>query len=233
MRVLLADDHALFRAGFRLVLHGLLGEATEVLEAADFPETVNVLRTTDKVDLVFCDLYMGDVDRFVGLTNVIRYSGGAPVIVLSASEQAQDVRYSIRAGARAYVFKHEDLEVLRHVVELVIAGRVYAPVEALGAAPPPSILARGGEDGLSAIQPMIADLSDRQRMIVSLLGKGLSNKEIARALSIAEGTVKSQLRAIYRRLGVRNRTEAALLLNRPRERAKSNRPSDPLEVVRA
>ena len=231
MRVVLADDHALFRAGFRLLLIELFGEATEIVAAGDFPQAVEILRATQKVDLVFCDLHMGGMDRFAGLAEVVRHSGEAPVIVLSASEQAQDVRNCIGAGARAYVSKHEDFPVLHHVVELAMAGRVYAPVEALGAAPPTQPLVSRAEDAPPDVQPALAGLSARQRMIVSLLGRGLSNKEIARALSIAEGTVKSQLRAIYRRLAVRNRTEAALLLNRPRDARKSGPAPDRLTVV--
>ena len=231
MRIVLADDQALFRAGFRLLLIEFFGEATEIVVAGDFPQTIDVLRETQKVDLVFCDLLMGGMDRFAGLAEVIRHSGGAPVIVLSASEQPQDVRNSIGAGARAYVSKHEDFPVLHHVVELAMAGRVYAPVEALGAAPPtPAVVSKAG-DGAPDAPPVLAGLSARQRMIVSLLGTGLSNKEIARALSIAEGTVKSQLRAIYRRLAVRNRTEAALLLNRPRDARKTGPAADQLTVA--
>lgn len=226
MRVLLADDHSLFRAGFRLVLLKLLGETTVFLEAGDYAQTLELLRLPDKVDLIFCDLYMPGMDRFAGLTDVVRHAGTAPVIVLSASEHAQDVRDCIRIGARAYVFKHEDPTVLHHVLELAMAGRVYAPVEALGAEPSPPVPVLRAEEALLADHPAIIGLTARQRTIVSLVGKGLSNKEIARALLIAEGTVKSQLRAIYRRLGVRNRTEAALLLNRGGVRKRSSSPPD-------
>ena len=233
MRVVLADDQALFRAGFQRLLIELFGKETEFLVAGDFPQAVDVVSTANGLDLVFCDLEMGGMERLAGLTDVISHSGGAPVIVLSASERAEDVRNCIAAGARAYVSKHEDFPVLHHVVELAMAGRVYAPVEALGAGPSSPGLGPRTGDGSSDSQPVINGLSARQRMVVSLLGRGLSNKEIARALSVAEGTVKSQLRAIYRRLGVRNRTEAALLLNRPREAKKSDAAGDRLTVVGA
>ena len=216
MRIVVADDHALFRAGFRLVLIQLLGDATDVLETSDFPQTLDLIQQTDELDLIFCDLYMPGLEPLVGLREVIRHARGIPVIVLSASEQAQDVRECIRAGARAYLFKHEDLTVLRHVTELAMVGRVYAPVEALGDDQDLPLHELRLNSGPLVNQLVTAGLSERQRVIVSLLGKGLSNKEIARSLSIAEGTVKSQLRAAYRRLGVRNRTEAALLLNRSR-----------------
>jgi DNA-binding NarL/FixJ family response regulator len=121
------------------------------------------------------------------------------------------VRSSIDCGARGYIFKHQSFEILQSALELVLAGGIYVPAEAFWAADSASQLP------VEAHQPAVSALSalsPRQTAIARLLADGMSNKEIARQLDVAEGTVKAQVKSIFRKLGVRNRTEAALFASR-------------------
>lgn len=205
MRIALADDHALFRAGLRSTLIESFGDAVEVSEAKDFDELAALLASGREFDLILCDLRMPGMDLGSGIRDLTARCPGTPLVMISASEEPADAWRSIEQGARGYILKSESLAVLQCAMELVLAGGVYAPAALLfDRRTPPKTQAAG-----SARNP-VPQLSARQRMIFECLVDGKPNKLIARELGIAEGTVKAQLRAVFRKLGVRNRTQAAL-----------------------
>ena len=222
MRIIVADDHTLFRAGLRLVLKEVFGAETEVFEAENLAGLMAFLRDEPRADLVISDLFTTADDPFAALRAAIEGANGVPVIIVSASQDREDVLRAMRCGASGYLVKREDSKVLRHVIELVLHGGRYIPPQALNEpeasrpSQPPCELAAArvivsgataAEDGPHAA----SRLTRRQAAIWLLLAEGRSNKEIARRLVLAESTVKSQTKSIYRKLGVRNRTQAALL----------------------
>jgi DNA-binding NarL/FixJ family response regulator len=211
LRFAIADDHAMFRAGLRLLLEDSFQGCT-VEEAASLSELEELLAGDDDFDLVMADLRMPGMN---GGQTFARLRAGFPrvrIIAISGSEDRQDVLDVLGAGAFGFVPKALDPEPMVAAFRQVMAGGVYAPsllaqtpmemhprpAAALAPAPPP-------QDG-----PATALLTPRQRDVLRLLEAGRSNKEIARALDISEGTVKIHLAAVFRLLDARNRTEAVL-----------------------
>ena len=209
MRIALADDHALFRAGLRSTLTESFGDAVEVSEAKDFDELATLLAGDLEFDLILCDLRMPGMDPGSGIRELAAHRPSTPLIMISASEDAADACSSMAQGARGYILKSESLAVLQRALELVLAGGLYLSASLLldrlqcQQAAKVDRLPRSLEDS-------VPQLSARQRKVFECLVDGKSNKVIARELGIAEGTVKAQLRGIFRKLGVRNRTQAAL-----------------------
>lgn len=219
MKIALADDHALFRAGLRSALGEAFGTETEVLEASDFAGLQGLLSDCVGLDLVLCDLCMPGMDPASGVRSLVELRPEVPLVVVSASERPEDARRALKQGAKGYIFKSDSLAVLERALELVLAGGAYAPVAALlasgdtaEAAAGNVVVGGGAADSVAGVKGVAAlpTLSRRQMMIFERLVEGKPNKLIARELGIAEGTVKAQLRTVFRKLGVSNRTQAAL-----------------------
>ncbi len=199
MKILLADDHPLFREGVKPVLQKLDPDV-ELVEAIDYPTAFEAMhRDGYGVDLALLDLFMPGMS---GVEGVIRFRAAfpdLPVVVLSAAEQLDDIQKLLAAGALGYVTKSSPSDVILGALRLVLAGGVYIP---------PSLL--GGSFTVSATNHGTA-LTSRQVEVLRELAKGQSNKQIALALDVTEGTVKIHLAAIFRILKVNNRTEAVLV----------------------
>lgn len=207
MNVLIADDHALFRQGLRLVL-AEFDENVEAVEAASFTDALARVEDSGPFDLALIDLTMPGMPSFEGIAALTARLPGVPVVVLSASERADDVAGAIEAGARGYVVKSSRPRVLYHVLPLVLAGEIYVPPVVLNGER--DIVAESrtrDRDAAGAVDR----LTPRERDVLGHLAAGLSNKEIAQALDIDEGTVKAHLKALLRKLDVANRTQAAIL----------------------
>jgi len=203
-KFVIADDHALFRTGLRLLLVDGCGPG-EVREASDIPELRALLAREPEVDLVVLDLFMPGMNGGATLRDLRQAYPGLRFVVMSASEERKHVLDALGAGAFGYIPKSLEPMAMISAFQQILGGGIYAPTLLLtepAAAPEP----------MSApIDPQIlATLTPRQCEVLRLLGKGQANKEIARALDISEGTVKIHLAAIFRLLEVRNRTEAVL-----------------------
>lgn len=205
MRILLADDHPLFREGLKPVLEKLEANI-DMVEANDYPSAFEAMHRAvhlnGGVDLALMDLYMPGMD---GIEGIIRFRAAfpdIPVVVLSASEQIDSIQKLLAAGALGYLTKASPSDVILGALRLVLAGGVYIP---------PSILDPG--DGQPVLPESVrhAALTSRQIDVLRELAKGLSNKQIAISLEVTEGTVKIHLAAIFRILKVNNRTEAVLV----------------------
>jgi two-component system nitrate/nitrite response regulator NarL len=196
MRILLCDDHALFREGLELVMKQLDDEV-ELIGVGDAEAALAHLAEDDDLDLVLLDLGLPGMDGFGALAELRRRHVSVPVVLLSASERPQDVRSALEGGASGFIPKSTRGSVLRGAIELVLSGGVYVP---------PLML-----DAPQDVRPSDAnELSPRQVEVLRLLARGLTNKEVAGVLGIAEGTVKSHVMRIYEVLEVSNRTEAAM-----------------------
>ena len=202
MKILVADDHALFRDGLRYLL-GQLGEPVEVLEAKDGAAALELAGAHPELELVLLDLGMPGVDGLAGLRLLRARSPAVPVVILSGSEEPADVRQALDAGALGFIPKSSTSQVMLSALRLVLSGGMYLPPSYLERAQSVRVpLAASSLDSLG--------LTPRQLDVLRLLGQGHSNKEIARVLQLAEGTVKLHISAILRALGVDNRTRAVV-----------------------
>lgn len=211
MRILLADDHSLFREGLLHVLKEL-GTDPDVVQAADYPSAIETAARNPDLDLALLDLNMPGMDPVVGVRTFRSRFPLLPVIVLSASESADDVKHALDSGVLGYIPKSSTASVMLSAIKLVLAGGVYLPSLLLGhevhpgdtSAPTPT---RGNGQ---AQKGNTRGLTERQMQVLALLTEGMPNKVIARTLDITEGTVKIHLVAIFQALGVKNRTEAVI-----------------------
>ncbi|WP_448188018.1 LuxR C-terminal-related transcriptional regulator [Azospirillum sp. sgz301742] len=206
-RILVVDDHALVRHGLALAIKLRFPDAT-VFEAGSLAEARRLVPSLGHLSAVLYDLQMGDANGLPGVEAMLRVLDGVPLVVISGTLDSGVIAACIRAGARGFLPKGGEAEVLDHALPIVLNGGLYAPLPPMaGAATAPPVAA--GTPTPSAVA--IEGLTERQREILMLLLEGRSNKEIARSLGILEGTIKVHLRSIMQRLGVRNRTQLALM----------------------
>ncbi len=199
--VLTVDDHPLMRSALREVL-GLTAERIELLEAANPPEGLALLERRPDTDLVLLDLNFGAHD---GLAFVERFRAAAPatpLLVYTMHEDVATLKQALARGAAGIVPKTHSAKLLQKAIELVMDGGIYVPPE----------LARqlASPDAAPAARAPTALMSEQQWKILQLLAEGLPNKAIAKGLGIAPSTVKNQLTLVFEKLGVSNRTQAAI-----------------------
>lgn len=205
MNVLLGDHHALFRAGLRILLEPLW-EGAVFVEAGTFGELVDRCRDGTRFDLILMDLPLPDWPGLDGIRAVRALQPVAPLVVVSASEAAGDVRGVLDHGAHGFIPKSSSPVVLRRALDLVFAGGLYVPPTVLQVDP-------GSPDrhsGPAAELHASRGLSPRQRDVLRGLRTGKSNKEIAHELGLSESTVKVHVTTIFKLLGVRSRTQAVI-----------------------
>ncbi len=215
MVVLIADDHALFRFGISLALEGLYKDVT-ILQASSAEEASRMAHEAPKLDLILLDLMMPGLNGIAELKKYIESLPRVPVVVVSGSRQRSTIRAAIESGARGYILKSSNGEILKHVLPLVLSGELYVPAQAVA----PDELSQGSEFETSPLEensdfhPDFKSLTPRETQVLKLLTLGYSNKEIARSLGMLEGTVKVHVKSIMKKLGVNNRTQAAIAANR-------------------
>jgi DNA-binding NarL/FixJ family response regulator len=203
MKILIADDHALFREGLHQVL-SQLGEPLTIVEAGDFPQALTAAERETDIEVVLLDLAMPGMEWNDGLQRLKELlPESVPIVILSASDDRRHVLEAINMGAAGFIPKTSSSRVMLSALKLVLSGGVYLP---------PALLQQGahGFDGPMPSEGSVSFLTPRQREVLALLGEGQSNKEIARVLTLAEGTVKLHVTAILKALGVNNRTRAVV-----------------------
>jgi DNA-binding NarL/FixJ family response regulator len=202
MRILIADDHALFRAGLTHLLAGL-SEEVVFIEANSLEQALSQISPIATPDLMLVDLVMSGMgDGPTGIRKIRQLAPDMPLVVLSFRNRPDDVRQAIEAGALGYIPKAASPEVMLKALELVLAGGMYLPPDVFGMSDADSVVPRRGR---IAPHPR---LTGRQRQILGLLSRGSTNKEMARALGLSSGTVKTHVSRIFQRLGVQNRAQA-------------------------
>lgn len=206
MKILLADDHALFRAGMRHVL-AQLAQDVQIIEAADCEQALQAVASQDDVSLVLLDLHMPGRDGFAALEVFSRQYPALPIVVLSASEDRADMRRALDGGAMGFIPKSSTAPILVNALQLVLAGGMYIP--------PALLQAPFSKDSSETIQTTQSlGLTPRQLDVLGLVIEGLSNKVIAAELEVSEATVKAHITAVFKTLNVTNRTQAALAVER-------------------
>lgn len=207
LRILLADDHALFRAGLRHLLKDF-GDRLQIEEAHDYDATVKRLSELEDLDLLLLDLNMPGMTGMSAVEDLCALAPDVPIIVISVRETAEDVRKAIDAGAMGYIPKSSTPEVMMSALQLVLSGGLYLPPNLLRELPAggEGAAENGGGEG----DDQVARLTPRQRDVLRLLARGQSNKQIADVLGLAPGTVKIHISRILRAFKVQNRTQAVI-----------------------
>lgn len=205
IRLVLADDHPIYRDGVARILQeaggiDVVGQAQDGEAAAQMCETLNP-------DLVLLDISMPKGGGLGALTRIMRMEKPPLVAILTASEVESDLMQVLKLGAAGYILKGIGGSELIEVVRDLAAGRSYV---APGLAGRLLVALRGNPAGAAAPNPL-ADLSRREEDILRYVAQGLSNKEVGLHLDIQEKTVKHYMTSILQKLHVRNRVEAAML----------------------
>jgi DNA-binding NarL/FixJ family response regulator len=198
MRILVIDDHPLFRAGLRALLYEL-DTQIGVVEAGSLQEVAAIGMAGAEFDLVLLDMCLPDGSGLIALHSVKQAFEAAPVVIMSAATDPRLMREVIDAGASGYIPKTTQPEVTVSALRLVLAHGIYLPLD---------ILMQNDGDR-PAPQPVnLPGLSPKQLAVLQRLLQGKPNKVIARELAIAEGTVKAHLASVYQFLDVSSRSEA-------------------------
>lgn len=204
-RVLIADDHPLFRAALRHVIETMFSEY-EIIEASTLSEAERAVHggTDLDLDLILLDLQMPGSSGFSGLVSLRNASPAVPIVVVSAASAPETMRSALTYGAAGFIPKSYSKDQIGEAVGRVLSGEVFLPGDALTADGRLDLAVAG------KLRERIAALTQGELRVLELLAKGKSNKIIAYELGIKESTVKAHITAILRKLRVHSRTQAVI-----------------------
>jgi len=202
LTIIIADDHPLFRGALRQAMDDIGAQQT-IIEAGDFNAARKAAGDHAEIDLMLLDLNMPGVSGFSGLTALRSEFPGLPVIVVSASDDGPTINRALELGASGFISKSASLEDIRRAVDTVLDGGIWT----------------GEQKNCSSADPAMTELMERmktltpqQSKVLTMLGKGLLNKQIAYALGVSEATIKAHVSAILLKLNVDSRTQAVIKL---------------------
>lgn len=207
-RVLIADDHPLFRAALVQALDACLDD-TDILEARDLPETTALLDENEAVDLVLLDLHMPGSHGLAGLASIRCNHPAVAVVVVSANEDPRVIRRVLDHGAAGFIPKSAGLDDMTIALNAVLDCHEWVPPHLERA-----VAELDSNDDDLVLAECIAQLTPQQFRVLALVANGWLNKQIADELNIQERTVKAHMSEILQKLDVRNRTQAGVALRR-------------------
>jgi len=200
-RLLIADDHPLFRGAMSEAVKNLLERVT-VAEAGSFDEVASLLEGGADFDLIFLDLAMPGMRGFSGLMYLRAQYPSVPVAVVSANDEPAAIRRCMEFGASGFIPKTLGVEAMRKAVSRILDGGVWTP--------PDVDLRVDGDGETTQLMARMATLTPQQVRVLMMLSEGLLNKQIAYQLGVSEATVKAHVSAILQKLGVESRTQAVI-----------------------
>jgi two-component system, NarL family, nitrate/nitrite response regulator NarL len=200
MRILIADDHPLYREAVARQITRLFADSI-IDEASSLDEALGLARAAGhRFNLFIFDYYMPGMSP-KAITDVAAEFENVPILILSGWASPASIQLIIQSGARGFLPKTATSEQFTHTIRMMLAGGTSVPADLL-------LGGMGGE------APWLAALTPRETDVLRAAARGLSNKEIARELDLAEVTIKLHLSTIFRKIGVRSRTEAAMLASK-------------------
>jgi two-component system, NarL family, response regulator len=194
IRVLIADDHAIFRQGLATII-SRDSDMKVVAQAENGEQAIDLFRE-HQPDVTLMDLRMPEVNGVEAIDAIRAESKSARIIVLTTYDSDEDIYRGLQAGAKGYLLKETEPNELLNAIRTIYSGQQYIPPDV------------GAKLAQRLSNP---ELSERELEVLGLLAQGMSNAEIADALSIGEGTVKSHVNRILNKLDVSDRTQAVIV----------------------
>lgn len=201
-KIIIADDHPLFRAALKQAV-GQAVDNVEVIEADTIAALQHSVEACPEADLVLLDLNMPGAHGFSGLVFMRGQYPGLPVVMVSGTEDIQVIRKAIDYGASGFIPKSASLQLIAEAIQAVLNGDVWLPAGVQGQ------IDRAAPETCD-FSEKLATLTPQQFRVLGMLMEGLLNKQIAYELSVSEATIKAHITAVFRKLGVRNRTQAVI-----------------------
>jgi DNA-binding NarL/FixJ family response regulator len=205
LQVLLADDHTLFRDGMRYVLQQL-SEQVDILCAGDFTETLKIAGDNPGIDLALVDLDMPGSDGVSSIRIFHNRFPGIPLVVVSGSDQRSEIEWVMEYGAMGFISKMSSGKMMVNALRIVLEGGIYFPPQLLAQSDVVPSIPEATEK--TSLHTGNHGLTKRQMETLQCLAEGLSNKEIANKMNLAEGTIKVHIAAAYQVLKVNSRLDA-------------------------
>ena len=205
MKILIADDHALFRDGLSMHLEQIAPDAV-ITQTGNFSQAIKFLDNEHNVDLIIIDLDMPDMNWEEGLTELKKRAPAARLVVISASEDSRNIKKALAQGISGYIPKRSETKVLTSALKLILDGGTYLPPSLLEQANS-GLFGEGTGEGKSKGKT----LTPRQSEVLSYVAEGMSNKQIAYKMGVSEATVKLHINALLRAVGATNRTQAVII----------------------
>lgn len=204
IRIALVDDHTLFRSGLKALLSRqddfeIVGEASDGLEGVKLVEQV-------RPDIVLLDLDMPTMNGQEALEQILESHPNMAVLMLTVSEDGEDLAECMRIGARGYLLKKIDADFLLQSIRHAVAGDSVISPEMTSKL----VMRLRRDNSAPSLGPDVESLTPRERQTLAWLARGVSNKEIARALDLAESTVKVHVQSVLRKLNIKSRVQAAV-----------------------
>ena len=198
--IIIADDHPLFRSALQAALQQGMNNP-QIHEAGSIASLQNVLEQIPGPDLILLDLHMPGAHGLSGLIFLRGNFPEIPVVIVSASEDTQVIQRAMHHGASGFIPKSVPLETLEDAVSQVLDGEIWLP-EAITSLPAKTVALD--------IEQRLASLTPQQFRVLGMISEGMLNKQIAYDLEVSEATIKAHVTAIFKKLGVRNRTQAVI-----------------------
>lgn len=200
MKILIADDHALFRDGLSLRLEQIMPEAA-ISQASGYSQVFKILKSDNSYDILILDVEMQDMPWLESLKQIRELAPRTKIIVVSASEDNRTIRTILNTGVKGYIPKRSEIKVFNNAFKLVSDGGTYIP---------PNLIDNTPINNISGRNSGIKTLTNRQSQVLDLIAQGKSNKQIAYDMGVSESTVKLHINALLRSLHVNNRTQAVI-----------------------
>lgn len=200
MKILIADDHALFRDGLALRLEQIAPDAA-ISQASGYSQVFKILKSDNKFDILVLDVEMQDMPWLESLRQIREISPQTKIVVVSATEDSRTIRTILSTGVKGYIPKRSEIKVFNNAFKLISDGGTYVP---------PTVIDNSPINNISGRNTGIKLLTTRQSQVLDLIAQGKSNKQIAYEMGVSESTVKLHINALLRSLHVNNRTQAVI-----------------------
>lgn len=202
MKVLIADEQSLFRDGLTLRLKEI-NQNIDILQSSSLTEMLQILSAEPNTDILILDIDLAGFSAEETIKNIQNISPSAKIIAISSSEDVRNIKNILSLGAKGYIPKRSDSNILSGALKLILDGGTYIP---------PIMLKT---DSISkstspTLPPLKKNLTNRQSQVLDLIAQGKSNKQIAYDMGVSEATVKLHINALLRSLKVNNRTQAVI-----------------------
>lgn len=200
MKILIADDHAMFRDGLALHLEKIVPDAA-ILQASSYSQMLKILKSETDISFIIADVEMQDMPWQEALTQIKALLPKAAIVIICASDDSRLIKSVLAKGVKGYISKRADAKVLNNALRLIMDGGTYIP---------PNLIENITSESADKKNANTKTLTYRQSQVLDLIAQGKSNKQIAFDMGVSESTVKLHINALLRSLHVNNRTQAVI-----------------------